>query len=132
MKWLKVFALFAVLHAAGWAGTHVWLRLHPKTVLIVADTSFAMKPEFPAMRRWIDAFAADARYVHIVVGTDKALIGPLDELRSTDALFRTSFGRSTSDSLKRYASVDADERIVLSDGSLDAGGWRAVEFGAGD
>lgn len=128
MKWLKVFALFAGLHLAGWVGTHVWLTMHPKTVLIVADTAFAMKPAFPAMRRWIDDFAEHARYTRVLVGTDKALIGPLDELRSTDSLFRTSFGRSDAAALNRFGSVDADERIVLTDGALSGPGWRVIGF----
>ena len=62
------------------------------------------------------------RYTRVLVGTDKALIGPLDELRSTEAIFRTSFGRSGAESLKRYGAVEADTRTLLSDGSFDAPG----------
>lgn len=127
---LKVFAAFVLLHVGAWVGTHLWLTANPKTVLIVADTSFSSKADFPAMRRWIDEYSASARYAQIVVGTDKALIGPLDELRSSESIFRTAFGRSGSESLKRYVAVDADTRILLSDGSFDAPGWQAVVFGS--
>jgi len=128
MKWLKVFAAFALLHAGAWVGTHLWLEANPKTVLIVADTSFSAKDDFPAMRRWIDDYASSTRYTRIVVGTDKALIGPLDELRSSESIFRTAFGRSGAESLKRYVAVDADTRILLSDGSFEAPGWDEVVF----
>lgn len=129
MKWAKVFAAFALLHVLGWAGTHLWLTANPKTTLVVADTSFSMKAEFPAMRRWIDENVADTRYTRVLVGTDKALIGPLEELRSTDAIFRAAFGRSDAESLKRFGAIDADTRILLSDGSFDAPGWESVTFG---
>ena len=129
MKWLKVFSAFAVLHLIAWVGTHLWLTANPRTALVVADTSFSMKGEFPAMRRWIDDYAAGARYTRVLVGTDKALIGPLDELRSSEAIFRTAFGRSSAESLKRYGAVEAGERILLSDGTFDAPGWEAVTFG---
>ena len=102
MKRLIAFAAFALLHVLGWVGTHAWLTANPKTALVVADTSFSMKDEFPAMRRWIDEHVDGLRYTRVLVGTDKALIGPLDELRSTEAIFRTSFGRSDAESLKRY------------------------------
>lgn len=131
MRRIAVFALFVALHAAGWIGAHFWLSSHPKTVLIVADTSFVMKPLFPAMRRWIDDYAASARYTRILVGTDKALIGPLEELRSSDAIFRTAFGKTAPDALQRYSNVDADKRIVLSDGELDAPRWQQVTFDTG-
>ena len=129
MKRLIAFAAFALLHVLGWVGTHAWLTANPKTALVVADTSFSMKDEFPAMRRWIDEHVDGLRYTRVLVGTDKALIGPLDELRSTEAIFRTSFGRSDAESLKRYGVVEADTRTLLSDGSFDAPGWDTVTFG---
>lgn len=132
MKWLKVFSVFILLHAIAWAGTHIWLTQHPKTTLVVADTSFSMKDEFPAMRRWIDDFVAGQRYTTVLVGTDKALIGPFSELRSSDAIFRTSFGRSSIDSLQRYGAVKSDSRVLLSDGSFEASGWNMVTFGGTD
>jgi len=128
MKWLKVFALFTGLHLLGWIGAHWYKSNNPDKVLVVADTSFAMKPHFPAMQSWIDDYADSARYTDIVVGTDKALIGDFDELKSTGAIFRVSFGRSTAESLVRYASEQADEKIILSDGSFNASGWTVVKF----
>ena len=128
MKWLKVFSLFALLHAGAWIGTHVWLAANPRTVLIVADTSFSMKEAFPAMRRWIDERAEGARYTRFLVGTDKALIGPLEELRSSESIFRAAFGRSAPESLNRYAAVAAGTRVLLSDGSFEVPGWELVRF----
>lgn len=128
MKWVKVFGLFVCLHIGAWIGSHLWLSAHPSTTLIVADTSFSMKAQFPAMRRWIDDHVAASRYTRVIVGTDKALIGPYEELRSSDAIFRTAFGRSSADSLQRYGVIDADTRVLLSDGSFDAPGWTSVDF----
>lgn len=128
MKVFKVFSVFVLLHIGAWVATHLWFEANPKTVLIVADTSFSAKANFPAMRRWIDDYAASTRYAQIIVGTDKALIGPLEELRSSESIFRTAFGRSGLDSLKRYVAVDADTRILLYDGSFEAPGWQAVSF----
>ena len=128
MKWAKVFALFALLHLGAWLGTHLWLTANPKVALVVADTSFSLKEAFPAMRRWIDDYARGARYTRVLVGTDKALIGPLEELRSSEAIFRAAFGRSSPESLKRYAPLATDTRVFLSDGSFDVPGWERVTF----
>lgn len=128
MKWFKVFSVFLVLHAIGWIGAHLYKKDRPEHVLVVADTSFALKPEYPAMQRWIENYASDNRYRNIIVGTDKALIGPLDTIPSVDSLFRVSFGRSNAESLKRYSSEKADARLFLSDGTFEPSGWTLVTF----
>lgn len=128
MKWVKVFSVFMLLHIVAWGGAHWYKKERPLEVLLVADTSFALKPEFPSMQRWIEDFANDGRYRNIVVGTDKALIGPLADIPSADAVFRVSFGRSNPDSLKRYESGRYDQRIFLSDGSFTPSGWTLVKF----
>lgn len=128
MKWLKVFILFVLLHAAGWIAAHVYMSKNPNNVLIVADTSFAMKDHFPAMERWIDDFAASCRYSTIEIGTDKDMLGPLADIKDTRSIFRTAFGKSSDANLDRYSSVQVDRRILLSDGSFDARSWELVEF----
>ncbi|UOG93580.1 MAG: hypothetical protein L3K52_07580 [Candidatus Thiothrix sulfatifontis] len=128
MKGLKIFGLFLVLHAAAWAGTHVYLSQHQPDVLIVVDTSYALKSQFAAMERWIAAREANTRYKKIVVGTDKALLGELASLKSREAIFRTAFGRMSEENLQRYASTPAVEKILLSDGSIKPEGWTVVTF----
>ncbi len=129
MKWLKIFSVFALLHVVGWAGTHAWMSMNPRVVVVIADTAYAMRPQFPAMQEWIEDYAATARYTTVLVGTNRALLGPLDELRSSDDIFRTSFGRSSPEALAALRQADADEHIVLTDGALVAPGWREVVFG---
>ena len=128
MKLLKVFAVFAVLHLLGWIGAHVYQSNNPKEVLLVVDTSFSMKPHFPAMQSWIDQYETGSRYRRIVIGSDKAEFGDLTDLKSKESLFRTVFGRLTDDSLKRYEGSDAAEKILLSDGSIRPTGWDIVTF----
>lgn len=128
MKWLKVFALFLVLHIAGWVGAHGYLQKNPSRILIVADTSFSMKQHFPEMERWIDDYAASCRYATIEIGTDKAMIGPLSDIKDHRSIFRTAFGRSTEESLARYSSAQADKRILLSDGAFESSGWELITF----
>ena len=128
MKWVKVFSVFVILHLIAWAGSHWYKKDRPDQVLLVADTSFALKPEYPAMQRWIEDFASDNRYRNIVVGTDKAFRGDLADIRSIDSIFRVSFGRSNADSLKQYESMQVDERIFLSDGEFEPTGWTLVRF----
>lgn len=128
MKWLKVFAVFFVVHVVGWAGAHWYKSGHPDQVLVVADTSFALKAQFPDMQRWIENYASDNRYRNIIIGTDKAFIGNFSEIKSIDSIFRVSFGRSNPDSLRRYDSQQVTERIFLSDGDFQASGWTLVEF----
>lgn len=128
MKGLKIFGLFLVLHVAAWAGTHVYLSKHQPDVLVVVDTSYALKPQFAAMERWIAAREASTRYKNIVVGTDKALLGELASLKSREAIFRTAFGRMSEDNLQRYAQTSAVEKILLSDGSIKPAGWTLVKF----
>jgi len=128
MKLLKVFSLFALLHIAGWGFAHVWMQGHEKQVLLVVDTSYAMKPKFPAMQRWIEDFQSSSRYTQITVATDKAQIGSLDNIKSTESIFRTAFGKMNSDSLKQYQAFDANKKILLSDGILNPAGWDVVEF----
>jgi len=128
MKLLKVFSLFVLLHLVGWVFAHVWMNGHEKRVLLVVDTSYAMKPNFPAMQRWIDDFQSSSRYTQITVATDKAQIGDLDNIKSTESIFRTAFGKMSGDSLKQYQSFDANSKVLLSDGSLNPDGWRVIEF----
>lgn len=128
MKFIKVFALFLLIHAAAWAGAHVYQNQHRELVLIVADTSYAMKPKFPAMQDWIEAYEAKARYKDIQVGTDKAMLGSLADLKSKNIIFRTSFGSMTAENLARYDSIVASKKILLSDGKVQANGWEVVRF----
>lgn len=128
MKWVKVFAVYLLLHALVWGGAHLYWQNNPERVLIVADTSFSLKPEFVAMQEWIEDFAATSRYRHVIVGTDKAMLGDFEDLRSADVIFRTAFGRSSAESLARYSAVDAGERFFLSDGSFEPAGWKLVRF----
>ncbi len=128
MKWLKVFALFFGLHAVAWAAAHVYHGNNPKTVLVVADTSFIMKPKFAAMQNWIEDFESSGRYQEILIGTDKAMIGPLADIQSRNSIFRAAFGKSSAESLLPYSSTVADKKIWLSDGSVSPDGWRVVRF----
>lgn len=128
MKFVKVFALFFLMHAAAWAGAHVYQNQHRETVLVVADTSYAMKPQFPAMQDWIENYEAKARYKDILVGTDKAMLGNLSDLKSKNVIFRTSFGSMTAESLARYDTTQASRKILLSDGKVQANGWEVVKF----
>lgn len=128
MKLVKVFGLFVVLHLVGWVGAHIYRTANPDTVLVVVDTSFAMKPQFVDMQRWVDDFAAGSRYQTVLVGSDKAMLGEYADLKSTETLFRTAFGRLSADQLKRYDATEARQRILLSDGSVTPSGWDIVEF----
>ena len=102
--------------------------MNPRVVVVIADTAYAMRPSFPAMREWIDDYAARARYTRVLVGTDRAMLGPLEDLRSSEDIFRTSFGRSSPEALAPLRNTEADEHIVLTDGSLTARGWTQVTF----
>lgn len=128
MKFIKVFALFFLIHAAAWAGAHVYQNQHRETILVVVDTSYAMKPKFPAMQTWIEDFEAKARYKNILIGTDKALLGNLADLKSKTVIFRTSFGSMTTANLARYADTTATKKILLSDGKVQIAGWELVKF----
>ncbi len=128
MKVLVAFALFAVLHLAGWGAAHVWLSANKKQTLVVVDTSFAMKPHFGQMQKWLKDFEDNSRYTEIVVGTDKTLMGPLQDVRSMDSIFRSAFGDLSSDSLNKYSNEKSSRKILLSDGSVELGGWETVVF----
>ena len=128
MKWIKVFALFFLLHLAGWAAAHVYLGQNPQQLLVVVDTSYSMKPKFSAMEDWIDGMENSSRYQTVRIGTDKAMLGKLSDLKSRSVIFRTSFGRMTAESLARYRGVEASEKILLSDGKLQPEGWKVVAF----
>lgn len=128
MKLLKVFSLFIVLHLASWGGAHWYFSGHQSQILVVVDTSYSMKPKFAEMDEWISDLKASSRYQTVVVGTDKAMLGNLDELKSQSIIFRTAFGRMTEDSLNRYTGAQAKEKILLSDGSIQPAGWTLVKF----
>ena len=123
-----MFAGFALIHLLAWGATHIWLTTRPPTVLVVADTSFALKPQFAAMQRWIEDYESTGRYRKVLIGTDKALLGNLADIRSHESIFRTAFGRSNADDLRQFETVDARERIFLSDGSIESDGWTLVRF----
>ncbi len=128
MKLLKVFGLFLLLNLGAWAGSHIYLQQHQATVLVVVDTSYALKPQFTAMEAWINQFQLKSRYKHIIVGTDKAFIGDLDSLPAKSSIFRTVFGKMSADNLQRYAEIPAEEKILLSDGAIQPAGWKVIKF----
>ena len=128
MKFLKVFGLFFLLQALAWGATHVYLSQHQPTVLVVVDTSYALRPRFSTMEQWLNNFQANTRYKHILIGTDKALLGDLERLPSKSTIFRTAFGRMSVENLQRYADIAAEKKILLSDGSIQAPGWKVITF----
>jgi len=128
MKLLKVFVVFLILHASAWVGTHWYLSQNKPEVLLVVDTSYSMKPKFNEMREWIESFDSRSRYKTVIVGTDKALLGQLAELKSSAVIFRTAFGRMTEANLQRYTSAKNKEKILLSDGTFKPEGWELVVF----
>lgn len=129
MKYLKVFSALALFQCAVWLGSHFFYTANKSDILLVVDTSFSMKPNFPVVQNWIENYEATDRYKNIVVGTDKALLGPLSELNSKEIIFRTSFGKLSIDNLTRlYSHIRSDKRILLSDGSLTPDGWEVVSF----
>ena len=128
MKLLKIFSLFLVLHGLAWGGAHWYLSQNKPEVLLVVDTSYSMKPKFNEMKEWIESFDSGSRYKTVVVGTDKAMLGRLNELKSPSVIFRTAFGRMTATNLQRYSNAKNQEKILLSDGSLTPEGWTLVIF----
>jgi len=129
MKLIRIFGVFFVLHVVAWGATHFYLQQNRSTVLMVVDTSYAMKQNFPVVKKWIDNYHGSLRYKELLVGTDKAMLGDINELRSTDIIFRTSFGKLNTDNLTRlYRDVSADTKLLLSDGSLEPAGWQVVSF----
>ena len=128
MKTLIVFSLFVLFHLGAWSAAHGWLSMNKNQTLVVVDTSYSMKPHFNDMEQWIENLRDGTRYTDVIIGTDKALIGPLGEIRSADSIFRSAFGKFSLDSLKKYGNAEADRKILLSDGSVDPGGWETVVF----
>lgn len=127
MKTLKVFSLFILLHAASWGGAHAYLNKNKQTILVVVDTSYSMKKKFPDIKQWIEDFESDARYKKIIIGTDKAMLGELSELRRKEEIFRTAFGIIKEESLKRYRNQKG-KKILLSNGTIKPEGWEVIEF----
>ena len=129
MKFIKIFGALILLQCLFWIGSHIYFSANKSDVLLVVDTSFSMKPNFPSVKTWIEDYESSARYKNITIGTDKASLGPLPELASKDVIFRTSFGKLNDANLKRlYSHVKADKKILLSDGSQEPNGWDVVAF----
>ena len=116
-----------ILHVAAWGGAHAYLNKNKEEILLVVDTSYSMKQKFPEIKQWIEDFEASSRYKKIVVGTDKALLGELSEIRHTEEIFRTAFGNIKEDNLKRYNN-NKGKKIFLSDGTLKPEDWELIEF----
>ena len=128
MKWPKIIILFGVIHLSAWIGTHFYLANNPREVLLVVDTSHSMKPHFPAMTSWIEDFRGNSRYQKITVGTDKAIIGDIENLKSTSTLFRTAFGRMKTEALRQYDSYDSATKLLLTNEAIGPEGWEVVSF----
>jgi len=127
-KWLTVFAAFLTIHVGAWIGVDRYLSASPSQVLVVVDTSYSMKPQFPAMENWLKDFDAGSRYQKLIVGTDKATLGEFSKLKSSSVIFRTSFGRMSADALRKYDRIPAQRKLLLSDGSTQPDGWDVIEF----
>jgi len=128
VKWVKVFSVFVVLHIIAWTCAHMYRTAQPTEVLLVVDTSFSLKPQFPVMLRWINEYESSARYEFITVATDKMIIGPLAEISSRDTIFRAAYGRSSVEDFEQYQTHPADKRVLLSDGRFVMQGWETVSF----
>lgn len=128
MKILKIFSIFILLHVSAWGVAHTYLSKNTTEILLVVDTSYAMKPKFSAMKQWIIDLESSSHYKRITVGTDKAVLGDLAKLKSKDIIFRTAFGRMNSENLNRYTGSNAKKKILLSDGSIQPDGWKVVNF----
>ncbi len=129
MKPLKIFGAMIILHVAFWTGSHMVLQNNKSVILLVVDTSYSMKQNFPAVQTWIENYQSTDRYKSVLIGTDKALLGELSGLKSMDVIFRTSFGKLNPDNLTRlYSLTKSNERYLLSDGSLSPEGWQLVTF----
>ncbi|MCK5814026.1 MAG: hypothetical protein KAH03_07195 [Cocleimonas sp.] len=128
MKVIKIFSIFLLLHITAWGATHLYLSKNTSEILLVVDTSYAMKPKFSEMKQWIINLENKSHYKKIIIGTDKALLGALEQLKSKDIIFRTAFGRMNSDNLNRYTGTSANNKILLSDGSIKPDGWEVVSF----
>lgn len=128
MKLIKLFSIFVLLHLSAWGATHLYLSHNTTEILLVVDTSYAMKPKFSEMKQWIIKLENKSQYKKIIVGTDKALLGDLAQLKSKDIIFRTAFGRMNIDNLNRYTGMSVQQKILLSDGSIQPTGWRVVDF----
>ncbi|WP_299880291.1 hypothetical protein [uncultured Cocleimonas sp.] len=127
MKYLKVFSLFIIFHVTAWAGAHTYFNSNKEQILIVVDTSYSMKQKFPEIKQWIEDYESSARYKNIMIGTDKAMLGKLSELRRKEEIFRTAFGIMKEDNLKRYLNQKG-KKILLSDGVIAPEGWEIVDF----
>ncbi|OED43852.1 hypothetical protein AB833_02855 [Chromatiales bacterium (ex Bugula neritina AB1)] len=129
MKHVKIFGALLVLHLLVWTGSHFYFQQNKSAILVVVDTSYSMKQNFPAVKKWIEDFESIDRYKTIHIGTDKAFLGELAELKSKDIIFRTSFGKLDSDNLTRiYSQIKSDLRYLLSDGSLEPPEWQVISF----
>ena len=129
MAFLKSFATFVVLQIGLWGGMHFYLTANPKKALVVVDTSYAMKPHFSDATKWIDDFAGGARYTQIQVGTDKADMGNLNDLKSKDVLFRTAFGKlSTENVSNQYSNFYDTEKYLLTSEPVAIDGWNIVTW----
>ncbi len=127
MKYLKVLSLFIIMHVAAWGGAHTYFNSNKEKILIVVDTSYSMKQKFPEIKQWIEDYEANARYKNIMIGTDKAMLGKLSELRRKEEIFRTAFGILKEENLKRYSN-QIGRKILLSDGVISPEGWDVVDF----
>jgi len=129
LAWLKSFIAFALLQAVFWGGTHFYFTTNPKEVLLVVDTSYAMKPHFTDAQKWIDDYVAGTRYTNIEVGTDKVALGNINDLRSRDVLFRTAFGRISAENVAGlYSNVDAERKFLLTSDPIELSGWQVVSW----
>ena len=129
MKYAKIFTAFLLLHLMAWVAAHIYLQANVSPVLVVVDTSFSMKEKFPQVKNWIEDFEKRSRYKKILIGTDKAMLGNLKDLQSTEVIFRTSFGKLQESNLNRhYGQTKAREKILLSDIDHSLPGWELVTF----
>lgn len=129
MAFIKSFAAFVLIQIGLWGGMHFYLSSSPKQALVVVDTSFAMKAHFSDATKWIDDFANNARYTDIRVGTDKADMGRLEELKSKDILFRTAFGKLAPEKLSsQYTAYSETERYLLTSEPIALDGWQVVSW----
>lgn len=129
MRILKIFGALIAVQLLVWIAFHFYYSANKSVVLVVADTSYSMKQNFPTVRRWIEKFENNRRYSTILIGTDKASLGELAEIQSKEVIFRTSFGKLSAENLTRiYSHVAADKKILLSDGTLQPSGWDVIEF----
>ena len=127
---IKIVIASLVMQIGLLGGVHYMHVTYPSTVLLIVDTSNAIKPVKDDIVQWVRQYQLSEQYKEIHIATDKAYLGKLEDIKGPETIFRVTFGRLNLESINaKYLSQNKyDQTLLLTNQQISDDRMETIEF----